>query len=200
MRTKSEKRRAAILAVAAEVFEECGIESASMAEIASRLGGSKATLYSYFASKDELLLAVIGDRSSRDYLRAFAPLLDPATPTLAQLRAFADSYLETVCAPETLSMLRLSQQAGRSALGQALHQRGPGLGWEQAADYLARLMAAGLLRPATPALAALQLRALLGAEWMQDCLLGVRELPSPEERAGIAARALETFLRAYAAG
>src|SRR3546814_3896105 len=56
MRTKSEARKDAILGVALEVFREVGFEAASMSQISARVGGSKATLYNYFASKEELLL------------------------------------------------------------------------------------------------------------------------------------------------
>ena len=59
MRVKSEARRQAILDVAAEVFREHGFEHASMSEMTARLGGSKSTLYSYFASKEELFLEVM---------------------------------------------------------------------------------------------------------------------------------------------
>lgn len=198
MRTKTEKRRQSILTAAAAVFEARGIEAASMSEIAARVGGSKATLYNYFASKEELLLAVTCDHNARDYMAPFEALQDSAPPSAARLTAFASDYLEAVCTPQTLSMLRMAQQAGNTALGQALYRQGPGQGWGQTAGYLARMMESGLLRPAPPTLAARQLRALLGAEWLQDCLLGVRELPTPEERTEIAARALETFARAYA--
>ena len=38
---------------------ELGYERTSMSEIAARLGGSKATLYSYFPSKEELFFGVV---------------------------------------------------------------------------------------------------------------------------------------------
>ena len=59
MRTKSPARRQAILDVAAQTFRELGYERTTMCEIRARVGGSKATLYSYFASKEELFFAVI---------------------------------------------------------------------------------------------------------------------------------------------
>lgn len=59
MRTKSDEKRQAILDVAAEVFREAGFERASMSEICTRVGGSKATLYNYFPSKEELFFEVM---------------------------------------------------------------------------------------------------------------------------------------------
>ena len=55
MRVKTEAKRQHIVDVAAQAFRELGFEGASMAEICARVGGSKATLYNYFASKEELL-------------------------------------------------------------------------------------------------------------------------------------------------
>jgi AcrR family transcriptional regulator len=57
-----DERRARILQVAREVFYEFGYAGASMSTISARLGGSKATLYAYFSSKEELFGAIIRER------------------------------------------------------------------------------------------------------------------------------------------
>lgn len=57
-----DERRARILQVARDVFFEVGYAGASMSLISSRLGGSKATLYAYFNSKEDLFSAIIRDR------------------------------------------------------------------------------------------------------------------------------------------
>ncbi len=54
MKTKTESKRQAILKAAADVFRDVGFERASMEEIRARIGGSKATLYNYFPSKEKL--------------------------------------------------------------------------------------------------------------------------------------------------
>ncbi|ESQ91221.1 hypothetical protein ABAC460_06565 [Asticcacaulis sp. AC460] len=54
-----DQRRERILQVAREVFFEVGYAGASMSTISSRLGGSKATLYAYFSSKEELFGAIV---------------------------------------------------------------------------------------------------------------------------------------------
>jgi AcrR family transcriptional regulator len=61
MKTKTESKRQAILTAAAEVFREVGFERASMSEIRARIGGSKATLYNYFPSKEKLFCRLIGN-------------------------------------------------------------------------------------------------------------------------------------------
>ena len=56
-----DQRRDRIIQAAREVFFEVGYAGASMSMISARLGGSKATLYAYFNSKEELFAAIIRD-------------------------------------------------------------------------------------------------------------------------------------------
>ena len=64
MKKMSETRREAILAVAKAVFEELGFEHATMSEISTRMGGSKATLYRYFESSRASVSAGRGFRGA----------------------------------------------------------------------------------------------------------------------------------------
>ena len=54
-----EEKQHGILMSAAAVFAEQGMEKASMAQIASHSDVSKALLYHYYPSKDELIFAII---------------------------------------------------------------------------------------------------------------------------------------------
>ena len=64
MKVRTAARREAILEEALRLFEENGYERATMSELTRRLGGSKATLYGYFPSKQDLFLATIESRAS----------------------------------------------------------------------------------------------------------------------------------------
>ena len=59
---RRQSRREAILDVAAQSFLEHGYAGTTMSAIAATLGGSKGTLWSYFASKEVLFAAVIDRR------------------------------------------------------------------------------------------------------------------------------------------
>jgi AcrR family transcriptional regulator len=65
MRSRTLEKKSVIVRIAAEMFDELGYERASMSAIAARVGGSKATLYRYFMSKEELLRAVWTISSTR---------------------------------------------------------------------------------------------------------------------------------------
>src|SRR5512145_233681 len=76
MRVKTEERRQAIIEKAGEVFRAVGFDRASMSEIAANVGGSKATLYAYFPSKEELFIAVM--KQSVEVSETYSAFADPA--------------------------------------------------------------------------------------------------------------------------
>ena len=74
-RVNGRASREAILAAALEVFAERGYGATTMAEVARRVGLTQPALLYHFASKDELLLAVIRQRETGlvDWLREDVP-------------------------------------------------------------------------------------------------------------------------------
>src|SRR3546814_9631935 len=111
MRTKSEARKDAILGVALEVFREVGFEAASMSQISARVGGSKATLYNYFASKEELLLEAMLF-SAHKHAQDVMQLLQIQGDLPTQLHRFVTSLLTLIDADETIQVLRVAISVG----------------------------------------------------------------------------------------
>jgi AcrR family transcriptional regulator len=64
-REAQETNRAAVLQAARELFEELGYHRATLDAIAARAGFSKGAVYSRFASKDDLFLAVLEENVDR---------------------------------------------------------------------------------------------------------------------------------------
>ena len=93
--TKSRLRRAELLAAAEQAFQERGYVETSVADIVRIAGGSRASFYSYFTSKDEAL-AVLVHRLTDDLFEAATHPMSPgATPfeTLeASIRQFMRAY------------------------------------------------------------------------------------------------------------
>ncbi len=56
-----DKRRAAIVAAAAHLYARRGFQGASVADLAKACGTSKALIYHYFPSKDDILYEVMAD-------------------------------------------------------------------------------------------------------------------------------------------
>ncbi|WP_061963390.1 TetR/AcrR family transcriptional regulator [Demequina aurantiaca] len=69
---KGEQRREAIIDAAAELFAQGGLDSASVADIATRAGLTQAGLLYHFPSKNALLLAVL-DRRDQEPAAEFTP-------------------------------------------------------------------------------------------------------------------------------
>ncbi|NBC36974.1 TetR family transcriptional regulator [Novosphingobium sp. FSY-8] len=196
MRVKCDSRRRCILDAAIQLFRDIGFDRVSMAQISARAGGSKATLYSYFASKEELFAEAMVDAMQEEGHKMLG-LLDPDEADVPLvLGRFARAYLHFLSRPEGLNCVRTCiANGGEGELGKALYRLGPQKGWREVAQYIAQVMARGLLRQTEAMPAALQLRGMLEAGYIQPLLYGAEpELPLEEA----AERAVDTFLRAYA--
>jgi AcrR family transcriptional regulator len=196
--TKSASKRQAILDAAYRLFRARGFERTSVSEITAEVGGSKATVYSHFPSKEELfvecMMAAAEDYVSGTQGHLEASSADPA-PVLV---GFGESFLAFICSPEQLEVRRLMiSEAARSGTGRLFFDKISALRTHVSA-FMSACMAFGTLRRDDPTLAAEHLGALLEAEILEPLLLHVRGTPGEREIALAANRAVAAFLRAYA--
>jgi AcrR family transcriptional regulator len=200
MRKKTEEKRQSIIDAALEVFREVGFEQASMTQIATRSGASKATLYSYFDSKEALFAETMTSRASSEIRQAFDRLtLD--VPLRESLTAFGLHYLGAVLQPSFLSTRRLCvQEVDRSNVGRVLYETGPQQGLMHVRDFLASAIEARTIRPCEPEVAARHLLALIEAELVELALLGYEVKTSRAKLTPVVNRAVDVFVAAYAAG
>lgn len=198
MRKKSEARRRAIMEVAAQVFAETGFERTSMSEIAAATGGSKATLYSYFPSKEALFMEIVME-SSESVIGAVHDALGESTDNLREaLLRFGAGLIGFLYSPELQAMRRLIiAEAGLSELGRHCYDIGPVRGQLLLANFLRRAMDSGQLRQTDAQIAAYQLRGLLEAELSEAFNFGTLEPLDTARIQELSERAVETFLRAY---
>jgi AcrR family transcriptional regulator len=196
-RLKPDARRKAIVAAAWTVFREEGFERASMSAIAVRAGGSKATLYAYFRSKEELFTAALEQVLLGLTDQAFARM-GQVGEFRSRLLKFGNAYLETRLSPDLVKIDRaLIGAAETSALGSQLRVRVIEPQLRRLAAILAQEIARGRLRKSDPYLAALHLRGLIEADLLErrlhgDALLADRDLREAVESG------VDAFLRAYA--
>ncbi len=88
-RPTRDQTRQRLFEAAAQVFEEAGIGAASIEAIAAAAGLTRGAFYSNFASKDELIIAMLEDhveRSMRHHRNLLARHRDPVD-FVAALRA-----------------------------------------------------------------------------------------------------------------
>jgi AcrR family transcriptional regulator len=199
MRVLTEAKRNEILKIAAQVFTEMGYEGASMAEIATRVGGSRGTLYRYFPSKERLFLEVVLSTGRRHLEPVFLDLEHSAGDIAGALQRYGEKFLSFLCQPESVATQRMViAEAGRSDIGKLFHQAGPKMGQDLTAKYLSAKMDAGVLRRADTRVAAAHLVALLQAEIMPRCLMGLQRAATRGQIKQVVKRAVAVFLAAYA--
>ena len=87
MNARRKAARAQILRAAADLFRERGYQASTVEHIAARLGMSKASLYTHFRAKEEMLAAI-----SRETIEAFTRDLNLVLAS----RLGADDKLRTV--------------------------------------------------------------------------------------------------------
>jgi AcrR family transcriptional regulator len=199
MRVLTEAKHNEILEIASQVFIEMGYEGASMAEIATRVGGSRGTLYRYFPSKERLFLEVTLAEGRRHLEPAFADLERSADDVTVTLQRVGEKFLAFICQPESLAAQRMViAEAGRSDIGQRFHEAGPKVGQELIAKYLSAKMDEGILRRADTRVGADHLVALLQAEIFPRSLLGLQATVTRGQIRQAVKRAVAVFLAAYA--
>ena len=108
---RRQSRRELIVLAAVEVFREMGLEKATLEAVGERVGLSKASLYYYVRSKEELLGHVVV-HVVRAQEEALARVLDAGGPE-ERLRAFCHSHVRIIC---TDPVGRVSAQVALSGI------------------------------------------------------------------------------------
>lgn len=192
MATAATSTRDRILDVAADRFGTRGVDAVSLDEIAAAVGVRKQTVLYWFASKEELVDAVLEVMASE-----IAVVIDAA------LRAAPDDPLERVDAvvravfrlavrrPALLGLVRELSRLPPAQVDRLRPHVDPLIA--RAVDFLGREMEAGRLRRGDPRLiAALAYGTVTGIATEPEALRGVGWTPSP---AGL--RRLRAELRAF---
>ena len=195
---RKDRKRGEIVAIAREMFFKEGYAHTSMSQIAAAVGGSKGTLYAYFRSKEELLLAVVQDvvtPQPDDYNLKTMPV-----EFRAWLVWFGVATMKKILSYNYLSMDRL-------AAGEA--QRFPEVGrtfyaavmanFDMGSQYFGEAMDRGVLRRADPPRAAQQFLELCAGWTVRRAIWNIQSPPSDDELREIVREAATVFMDGYAA-
>jgi len=198
MKVRTQARREAIVAAATGLFQEMGYERASMNELAKRLGGSKATLYGYFPSKQALFVAVVRASSTSHLSEAIEELaqeVEGASALEPRLRRFAERMLQVLTNDQgAIAVYRMViAEAGHSEVGELFSAAGPSEAIAALATLLAAAMARGELRDADPNITAAQFMALVTAETSARLLMREPQALTLAQIRKMAKRAVDMF-------
>jgi AcrR family transcriptional regulator len=200
MKVRTEARREAILEVASQVFLEFGYDRASVSEIVKRVGGSKSTIYGYFASKEELFLAVTEAAGEQHMASALNEIAEYRGGDLAAvLTRFAEKLISFLTSDEAVAAHRMVMgAAAQSDIGRLFYEAGPKRGLTVVAEMFRHAIELGELRAEDPWILSLHFGGLVSSEHQYHRLFDPK-LP-PLSRVQIkrsAGRSVSAFLRAY---
>jgi AcrR family transcriptional regulator len=196
-RSDRDERRENILRIAHAAFLEDGYAATSMSSIAIKVGGSKATLYNYFSSKEELFSAVIAERC-RDFQEMLYDADLETQDFRKALTILGERAVRWMLRDDSIATYRLiTAECGRfPELGHAFYLAGPQKGKEMLAEFFGRAAERGHLKPGYMMAATVHFMALCKGELQHRKLWNIDE-PSDKDIEISVANAVNVFLAAY---
>ena len=197
-RPKSDTKRADILSAGARHFMEDGYGRTSMDAIAATAGVSKQTVYSHFASKEDLFRACVMHKV-QTYgldLRGF----DASQPLDAVLREAAARFLDLLADPDVVAVygLLIAESQAFPQLCTTFWDSGPQAAINALSSILGQTEDPEYAPVEDPELAAQDFLCLLEGRFLMPLLMhAIDTIPEPEKRAHID-RCVTQFLRWHA--
>lgn len=190
--SRGRRRLARIIDAATQLFLRDGYAATSIEAVLEASGGSKATLYSYFSTKDELFRAVF-----KEAIRNEAqPTLNIAENPKAALVDFVVQAFAIMSSPRHRALLRLTvaERDRFPDLAKHYYDEWPLRNRRMLAEFFALLEQRQMLPVGTSEHAADYFVGLITHPWLLESLLfGEDRLPSGEAVRAKAERAVERF-------
>lgn len=188
-------RREKILKAAADLFLDQGYGETSIDAIVDRAGGSKATLYSYFPTKEDLFYDVIDDIvSNRE-----EPALNAEEDLRTTLILFAVQRMKVVFSSQHRQLLRLivSERDRFPQIAAMYYEHGPKRSHDLVVGYMTRLQQEGRLAIDSPEESAEFLIGMLLHHWYLDLLYRQSPPPSAQAMRDRVTHVVDRFLEAF---
>ncbi|MDO5538186.1 MAG: TetR/AcrR family transcriptional regulator [Desulfovibrionaceae bacterium] len=198
---RKQDRRREILRVAGELFLREGYAGTTMAGLMRELGGSKATVYSYFHGKEDIFRSYIEQRIEEEAENVFAfPGQD--TPPEEALTRFGLRFMRMVMREDSRALNRLlvTESMRFPEIGQTFYTLCIEFGRSRLMDYLKGLDARGLVRIDSIPRASEQFIALCKLDSVLRLMVGVREELDAAELEEQVRAAVAVFMAAYGTG
>jgi len=193
MRVRTQEKKQEIIRIAAKLFDELGYERTSMSTIASRVGGSKATLYGYFASKEELLRAVLDQDVNEEADRLMGEFLAEKDLRSGLIRlgiSYLSRHHARAASIRTVANQPIAEEFYTNVLRPA---------WQRLADRFAEMMKEGRLKFADPWTTAMHWKGLNEWDMLEKHLLSASSGTEPNQIVSAATAAADAFIKVYAA-
>jgi AcrR family transcriptional regulator len=195
-------KRDAIIRTALAAFLAEGYAETSMSSLAAKVGGSKATLYTYFKSKEELFAAVVARKCEQIRILLSQAEIESGGELRATLTNFGEHFVELLLSDDSIETFRLAtaEAARFPEIGRAIYNSGVRQSHQRMVEFLEHAKESGGLRSdADVQCAAEQFADLCLSGLQRRRLWNVTPCPSRDEIRANVARAVDTFMRAFAA-
>lgn len=192
------ERREAILRAATRVFFEKGYEAASMSGLIAEAGGSKATIYGYFQSKEKLFEEVIRQQL-RELGRLLFDLPEETSNVEAALAEFGGKMVNLILDDTTQALKRICvhEACKFPELACVFFEDGAKMVITRLVDFIQRAHANGDLNAPDSEMAAWQFSVLCQAKYVHPCVILGKGKPTTEQIRTAIAAAVRTFMAAF---
>jgi AcrR family transcriptional regulator len=198
-RVRTEEKRREIVKVASDLFMENGFDRTSMSMISEKVGGSKATLYGYFHSKEGILQEVLVYDVTEEADRLMNQFLSEKDLRNGLVK-LGVAYLTRRLSPAPIANVRMvATQPNGSEIGKRFYETVFRPAWQRLADRFKQMMDEGILKRADPWITAMQWKGLCEWDMFEKRLFGAVPGPDPKEIMTAATHAADSFLKLYAA-
>lgn len=191
---RSQKKRAAILEAAGQLFCELGLHQVSMDMVASSAGVSKQTVYSHFTSKELLFAEAVGAKCHNDELSAV--LLEQGTSVRESLLLFGRGFRRLVLSEQAINIFRTCVGSNDEQLSALFFEAGPMHVIGILEQWLERQKQLGLLHHPDSQNAALQLLLMWQGKDRIRRELGLPLMESPAQQEVWLNSCIDLFLSA----
>jgi len=187
-----------IIKSATRLFLKHGFNAVSMDKIAQSAPVSKATLYKYFDSKNDLLVAVINEMCL-SLLQTIESIPDDSENIEHNLKNIASAFVDLIFSEEGLAIYRLvvAECNEFPELAKLVHETGPKIALCQLEQYLNTLNHTNNIHITDITFAADAFFSLLKGDLHFQCLLGIAPLPSDREKQRITDKAVTNYMQGF---
>ena len=196
-RARTEEKRDEIVQIAAELFQKHGYDRCSMAALSERLGGSKATLYGYFPSKECLLRAVIKCEIATEFDRIMHELVEEEDLRAGLIKLGVAYHNKRLSSLPVANIRSIVNQPPGSTMGKEFYETIIRPHFEDIAKQIESLIDQGRLKRDDPWTMLMHWKGLNDQDLFERRLIGAISGPEDVDVKKIATQAADAFLKIY---
>ena len=196
-RVRTEEKRDEIVRIAAELFEKHGYDRCSMAALSERLGGSKATLYGYFPSKEDLLRAVIKCEIASEFDRIMHELVEEEDLRTGLINLGVAYHNKRLSSLPVANIRAIVNQPPCSTMGKEFYETIIRPHFEDIAKQIELLIDQGRLKRDDPWTMLMHWKGLNDQDLFERRLIGAISGPEDVDVKRVATLAADAFLKLY---